>query len=121
MVVYVLDITGKPLMPTHNFGKVRRMLRNSRAIVVNLFPFVIKLTYVTTTYTQPITLGVDAGSVHVGLSATSKKEELFSAEVDLRSKEIKKLLEKKKEARQTRRSHLRYRQARFNNRTASKK
>ena len=92
MVVYVLDITGKPLMPTHNCGKVRRMLRNERAIVVNLFPFVIKLTYVTTTYTQPITLGVDAGSVHVGLSATSKKEEFYAAEIDLRSKEIKKLL-----------------------------
>ena len=121
MVVYVLDITGKPLMPTHNFGKVRRMLRNKRAIVVNLFPFVIKLTYVTTTYTQPIVLGVDAGSVHVGLSASTTKEELFSAEIELRSKEIKKLLEKKKEARCTRRSHLRYRQARFSNRTASKK
>jgi hypothetical protein len=64
---------------------------------------------------------VDAGSVHVGLSATSKKEELFSAEIDLRSKEIKKLLDKKREARRTRRTHLRYRQARFNNRTASKK
>ena len=121
MVVYVLDITGKPLMPTHNFGKVRRMLRNGRAIVINLFPFVIKLTYVTTTYTQPIVLGVDAGSVHVGLSASTTKEELFSAEIDLRSKEIKKLLEKKKETRQTRRSHLRHRQARFDNRTASKK
>ena len=121
MVVYVLDITGKPLMPTHNFGKVRRMLRNGRAIVVNLYPFVIKLTYVTTTYTQPIVLGVDAGSVHVGLSASTKKEELYAAEIDLRSKEIKKLLDKKREARRTRRMHLRYRQARFNNRTASKK
>ena len=122
MVVYVLDITGKPLMPTHNFGKVRRILRNGRAIVVNLFPFVIKLTYVTTTYTQPIVLGVDAGSVHVGLSATSKKEEFYVAEIDLRSKEIKKLLDKKREARRTRRNrNLRYRQARFSNRTASKK
>ena len=121
MVVFVLDNTGKPLMPTHNFGKVRRMLRNGRAIVVNLYPFVIKLTYVTTTYTQPITLGVDAGSVHVGLSASTTKEEFYAAEIDLRSKEIKKLLDKKREARRTRRSHLRYRQARFSNRTASKK
>ena len=122
MVVYVLDITSKPLMPTHNFSKVRRMLRNGRAIVVNLFPFVIKLTYMTTTYTQPIILGVDAGSVHVGLSASTKKKELFSAEIDLRSKEIKKLLDKKREARRTRRNrNLRYRQARFSNRTASKK
>ena len=121
MVVYVLDITGNPLMPTHNFGKVRRMLRNGRAIVVNRNLFTIKLTYVSTTYTQDITLGVDAGSVHVGLSASTTKEELFSAEVDLRSKEIKKLLDKKKETRQTRRSHLRHRQARFDNRTASKK
>ena len=53
--------------------------------------------------------------------ATSKKEELYAAEIDLRSKEIKKLLDKKRETRVTRRYHLRYRQARFNNRTASKK
>ena len=87
MVVYVLDIAGNPLMPTRRFGKVRRMLKSGKAIVVNLCPFVIKLTYVTTNYTQPITLSVDAGSIHVGLSASTEKREVYAAEVKLRSKD----------------------------------
>jgi hypothetical protein len=97
------------------------MLKSGKAIVVNLCPFVIKLTYVTTNYTQPITLGVDAGSIHVGLSASTEKREVYAAEVKLRSKDIKKLMERRGAARSTRRSRLRHRPARFNNRTGSKK
>ena len=78
MVVYVLDFEGNPLMPTRRFGKVRRMLRNRMALVVDYEPFTIKLTYETTSYLQDVTLGVDAGSIHVGLSATTNKLELFS-------------------------------------------
>ena len=121
MTIYVLDIDGKPLMPTHKPGKVRHMLNDGRAIIVNYYPFTIKLTYVTTTYVQPVTLGVDAGSVHVGVSASTEKKELYSAEIDLRSKEIPKLIEKRAVARGLRRYHLRYRKSRFNNRIASKK
>jgi len=121
MTIYVLDITGKPLMPTHKPGKVRHMLNDGRAIIVNYYPFTIKLTYVTTNYVQPITLGIDSGSVHVGMSASTKKKELYSAEIDLRSKEMSKLIEKRAAARGMRHYHLRYRKPRFNNRIASKK
>ena len=121
MVVYVLDFEGNPLMPIRRFGKVRRMLRSGKALVVNYEPFTIKLNYQTTSYIQDVTLGVDAGSIHVGLSATTKQLELFSAEVDLRSKDIKKLLDSKRESRRTRRGRKRYRKPRFNNRTHSKK
>ena len=121
MTIYVLDITGKSLMPTHKPGKVRHMLNDGRAIIVNYYLFTIKLTYVTTNYVQPVTLGVDTGSVHVGVSASTEKKELYSAEIDLRSKEMPKLIEKRAEARGFRRYHLRYRKSRFNNRIASKK
>src|SRR5574344_2139305 len=121
MTIYVLDITGNPLMPTHKPGKVRHMLNDGRAIIVNYYPFTIKLTYVTTNYVQPVTLGIDSGSVHVGVSASTEKKELYSAEIDLRSKEIPKLIEKRAAARKMRRYHLRYRKQRFNNRIASKK
>ena len=121
MFVYVLDIDGNPLMPTKRFGHVRRMLKSGKAVVVNLCPFVIQLTYDTTNYVQPITLGVDTGSVHVGLSASTQKEELFAAESKLRSKDIKKLLEDKNAACGTRRYRLWYRLARFNNRVSTKK
>ena len=121
MFVYVLDIDGNPLMPTKRFGHVRRMLKSGKAVVVNLCPFVIQLTYDSTKFIQPITLGVDTGSVHVGLSASTQKEELFAAESKLRSKDIKKLLEAKSAACGLRRYYLWYRPARFNNRKSSKK
>ena len=46
-MVYVLDIEGKPLMPTERHGKVRRLLKQEKAIVVELCPFTIRLTYKT--------------------------------------------------------------------------
>lgn len=84
-MVYVQDINGKPMMPTTRHGKVRRLLKDKKAIVVNLCPFTIKLMYVTSDYKQEIVLGVDAGTKHVGLSATTKSKELYSSEVILRN------------------------------------
>ena len=84
-MVYVQDINGKPMMPTTRHGKVRRLLKDKKAVVVNLCPFTIRLTYVTSDYKQEIVLGVDAGTKHVGLSATTKSKELYSSEVILRA------------------------------------
>ena len=78
MYIYVLDIQGKPLMPTQRAGKVRRMLRDGRAVIAGHTPFTIRPTYETTHYTQPVSFGVDAGSKHVGLSATSGEKELLA-------------------------------------------
>lgn len=115
-MVYVLSHTRQPLMPTTRYGKVRRMLRDGGAVVVRREPFTIQLTYDNTDHVQPVTLGVDAGTAHVGLSATTESRELFSAEVTLRT-DIIKLLSSRREARRTRRSRkLRYRACRFNNR-----
>ena len=84
-MVYVQDIDGKPMMPTTRHGKVRRLLKDSKAVVVNTCPFTIKLTYKTSDYKQEIVLGVDSGTKHVGLSATTKSKELYASEVILRS------------------------------------
>ncbi|WP_232504374.1 RNA-guided endonuclease IscB [Pseudothermotoga elfii] len=101
----------KPLMPTKRHGKVRRLLKQGFAKVVRREPFTIQLLYDTTTYTQPITVGVDIGSKVIGVSAITDKQELFSAEVELRQ-DIKKLLLERREYRRNRR----YRQPRFLNR-----
>ena len=115
-MVYVLDIAGKPLMPTERHGKVRRLLREGQAHVVRLQPFTIQLNYESTTYKQEVSLGVDAGSVHIGASATTEKKELFAAEVVLRTDIVKKI-SSRRELRRTRRNRKeRYRQARFDNR-----
>lgn len=107
-------------MPTERFGKVRRLLKNSLAHVVCRIPFTIQLDYDTTDYTQPVSLGVDAGSKHIGISATTSNKELYAADVELRNDIVDKL-STRRELRRTRRSRLRYRKARFNNRVSSKR
>ena len=120
-MVYVLDINGHPLMPTERFGKVRRMLRSGKAKVIKRCPFTIQLLYKTTNNVQPVSLGIDAGSRHIGLSATTKTKVLYEADVELRN-DIVSLLAARAELRRTRRNRkTRYRKPRFNNRTAGKK
>lgn len=114
-VVYVLNKDGLPLMPTHKLGKVRHLLKDGKAKVIKRSPFTIQLNYKCDNYIQPITLGVDAGSKHIGLSASTKKEELYCSDVELRD-DVVELLSTRRENRRTRRNHLRYRPARFDNR-----
>ncbi len=83
-MVYVLDVDGKPLMPTERHGKVRHLLNDKKAKVVKKNPFTIKLLYDSTRYTQPVTLGVDAGAKHIGLSASSEDKELLAWDVQNR-------------------------------------
>lgn len=106
-------------MPTERFGKVRRMLKNSLARVVRSIPFTIQLDYDTTDFTQPITLGIDAGSKHVGVSATTTEKELYAADVELRNDIVDKLSTRRAQ-RRTRRNRLRHRKPRFDNRVSSK-
>lgn len=115
-MVYVLNIDGKPLMPTARHGKVRRLLRDKKAKVLKRCPFTIQLLYKTLNVTQDITLGIDAGSRHVGLSATTDKKELYAAEVELRN-DIVDLLSTRRQYRRSRRNRkTRYRKPRFENR-----
>lgn len=119
-MVYVINKQGQALMPTERFGKVRRLLKNSLAHVVCRIPFTIQLDYDTTDYTQPVSLGVDASSKHIGISATTSEKELYAADVELRNDIVDKL-STRRELRRTRRSRIRYRKARFNNRVSSKR
>ena len=121
MLVYVLNREGKPLMPTSRCGKVAYLLKHNLAKVVKRTPFTIQLSYDVKGYTQPIALGIDAGSKTIGVLATTPKKVLFEAEVKLRT-DIVENLSARREARRTRRSKkTRYRKPRFDNRIASKK
>ena len=97
-MVYVISKYGQPLMPTERFGKVRRLLKEGKAVVVNRCPFTIRLLYESEETVQPITLGVDAGSKIIGLSATTEKKEFFASEVELRN-DIVELLSTRRELR----------------------
>lgn len=118
-IVYVQDIDGNPLMPTKRLGKVRKLLDTGKAVPVQTKPFTIQLTYETTNYTQDIKVGVDTGYSEIGVSAVTEKEEVFSANIEL-LKEISKRLKQRAMYRRQRRTRLRYRQARFDNRKKSK-
>ena len=118
-MVYVLSKTGQPLMPTENHAKVRILLKQGKAKVVHRCPFTIQLLYSSMNYTQKVTLGVDSGSKHIGLSATTKDKVLFESDVELRN-DIVDLLSSRRELRRSRRNRkLRYRKPRFNNRRRS--
>lgn len=119
-MVYVLNENRQPLMPTENHAKVRVLLKQGKAKVVNNCPFTIQLLYSSTNYTQSVTLGVDAGSRHIGLSATTEDKELYAADVELRN-DIVKLLATRRTSRRSRRNRkTRYRKPRFNNRKRNK-
>lgn len=81
-MVYVIDKNGNPLMPTENHAKVRLLLKTKKAKIVKRCPFIIQLMYDTTNYTQDITLGIDAGSKIIGISATTTKK-MFKLEMIL--------------------------------------
>jgi len=116
-MVYVLDKNGHSLMPTNRHGKVRRMLKSGNVKVIRRCPFTIQLLYDSTDYTQPVSLGIDAGSRHVGVSATTETKVLYEADVTLRN-DIVDLLSTRRETRRARRNRkTRYRKPRFNNRT----
>ena len=120
-MVYVLNNNGQPLMPTKRHGKVRRLLKSSKAKVVNNCPFTIRLLYQTGSEIQSVTLGVDSGSKHIGLSATTDTEELYAGDVELRNDIVDKLSTRREFRRARRNRKTRYRKARFSNRVASKR
>lgn len=117
-MVYVLNKQGKPLMPCKE-AKARKLLKQNKAKIVNYEPFTIKLLFDCENQTQDISLGIDAGSKHIGISATTEKQVLYEADVELRNDIVDKL-SSRRAARRTRRNRLRYRPARFNNRVHSK-
>jgi len=118
--IAVISKHGEPLMPTKRYGKVRHMLKNGEAKIIKRDPFlVIQLLVDTTGFKQPLKAGMDIGET-IGLSIINDTKEVFSAELKTRSSGITDKLEERTSYRRARRGKLRYRQARFENRGASK-
>lgn len=107
--VYVLDRNGQPLMPTKRSGWVYRALRDGKAKVVSKCPFTIKLLYDSTSFTQPLTLGMDTGSKYVGSAVINDttSEILYESQVELRD-DIKSKMDRRRQFRRARRNKLRY-------------
>lgn len=117
-MVYVLNKQSKPIMPCKE-AKARKLLKQNKARTAKHEPFTIQLLFDCENQTQEVNLGIDAGSKHIGVSATTEKQVLYEADVELRNDIVNKL-SSRRENRRTRRNRLRYRPARFNNRVKSK-
>ena len=118
-MVYVQSVDGAPLMPCTE-AKARHLLKQHRARRVRNTPFTIRLRSVVDGHVQPVSLGVDPGYRHIGLSATTDSRVLFEAVAECRT-DIPKLMEKRLILRRSRRNRkTRHREPRFDNRVRSK-
>lgn len=112
--VLVVNKYGRPLMPTTP-RKARILLKEGKAKILARNPFTIQLLYGCRGYTQPVTLGIDAGYQTIGFSTVTEKEELIGGEFKLLEGMSERITERRK-YRVTRRNRLRHRKPRFDNR-----
>ena len=109
------------MMPTKRGNVVRHLLKRGEAKVIRYEPFTVMILRDVGHCVQEVTLGVDTGSRHIGLSATTEKKELYSAQVELRD-DVSELLTARREFRRGRRGRMHnwYRPARWQNRANEK-
>ena len=104
--IYVLNKDGKPLMPTTRGGRVRHLLKERKARVVQSKPFTIRLLYEVKDVVQPLYLGIDPGRTNIGVAVVKADgTTVFTAHLETRNKEIPKLMKKRKESRRARRTN----------------
>lgn len=113
-MVAVLSKTGMKLMPTSEY-KARRLLRKGKASIEKHKPFTIRLEEREGGAVQPVAVCMDTGYQHIGVSVKSKKHEYLSLQIDT-LKDEKERHDSRRMYRRQRRSRLRYRAPRFDNR-----
>ena len=125
MAVLVLDKRKDPLMPCSE-KRARLLLERGRAVVHKMRPFTIRLKdrTVETSTLQPIRIKIDPGSKTTGVTVIreddadpEQQQVLILMEVEHRGSLIKDALHRRRAFRRRRRSQLRYRAPRFDNRT----
>ena len=123
---FVLDANGKQLAPTKE-QKAWYLIRKKRATLVSKYPMVIQLNKEipdNEICTNEIRCGIDDGGLHVGVALVqkcqTKNKVLFKGTIEQR-KDVKHLMEVRRGYRRYHRYHKRHRQARFNNRSSSKR
>lgn len=120
-MVYVINRDGKPLMPCQPVI-ARLLLKQGKAKVIKRTPFTIKLLYQTTSYTQPLTLGIDTGSRKIGSAVVNENNEvLYLSQIEVRNDITNKMKQRAKYRRNRRSRKTRYRKARWSNRKNSTK
>ena len=120
---FVLDSKGRKLAPTA-VNKGWYLIRKKKAVLVSKYPMAIQLNKVVENVDYKMRLGIDDGSLYVGVGlvqeCNTKNKPIFKATIEHR-KDVSKLMEQRKGYRRYRRSHKRYRKARFLNRASSRR
>lgn len=118
-VVFVLDKHKKPLMPCTE-KRARLLLERQKAVIHRRYPFTIRLKERIGGGVQPVRIKIDPGSKFTGVAVVRETDEvttvLHLAELEHRGARIKDRLTARRAFRRRRRSNLRYRAKRFNNR-----
>lgn len=124
--VFVLDANGKHLSPTKE-QKAWFFIRKKRATLVSKYPMVIQLNKEIPDdkiCKDEIRCGIDDGGLHTGIALVqkcqTKNKVLFRGVIEQRN-DVKHLMDVRRGYRRYHRYHKRYRPARFNNRSSSKK
>ena len=124
--VFVLDANGKHLSPTKE-QKAWFFIRKKRATLVSKYPMVIQLNKEIPDDKigkDEIRCGIDDGGLHKGIALVqkcqTKNKVLFKGVIEQRN-DVKHLMDVRRGYRRYHRYHKRYRPARFNNRSSSKK
>lgn len=122
LTVFVLDRTGKALMPCSE-KRARLLLERGRARVHRVMPFVIRLQdrLAGASEFQPVQLKLDPGSKITGMALVRHQEDGGVAVLNLfdlvhRGRQISEALTARQSMRRRRRAQLRYRAPRFLNR-----
>ena len=120
--VLVVDRHGHPLMPCHP-SRARKLITSGRARVHHLAPFAIRLVdrNVAGSVVDGVEVGIDPGSKATGISVfrstTAGRVGLVAVVVEHRGQVIHKKMGQRSNYRRRRRSNVRYRAPRFDNRT----
>lgn len=121
---FVLDKCGRKLDPT-TVQKAWILIRKKKADLVSKLPMVIQLIKeVQTANKDEIRCGIDDGGLHVGIALVqkckTKNKVLFKGTIEQRN-DVKKKIDIRRGYRRYKRQHKRYRKARFDNRSSSKR
>ena len=115
IAAYVKSFDGKPLEPMHSYPRVKRFLRDGKAIIVSHKPFIIQLTYeLQNPKTQPKHLGCDTGRTNLGVATINNSGDVaYSAHVETCNKDVPKHMSERADHRHTsRRGERKVRQRR---------
>lgn len=123
---FVLDVNGKRLAPTKE-QKAWFLIRKKRATLASKYPMIIQLKKKVSDEEickDEFRCGIDDGGLHVGIALVQKcqtrSKVIFKGIIEQR-KDVKHLMDARRGYRHYHRYHKRYRPARFNNRSSSKR